>query len=817
MFKKLIALLILLSTPTLVFGVESYSGKSVEQIEVKVMNLPPGKSVDTHAIMSGLETKEGDPFSQTIFDRDLKQLSERYERVDPSIRVEDGKLIIVLRLWEKPYIQSIVWHGNKGLKTKKLQAELDIEPHTILDRTALSKGLTKVKDLYIKKSYYEVSLNYKVTPIKDSNEVRVDIYVKEGPNAKVGRIVFEGFSDEEKTQLRAMINSKSYNLFTSWITGTGIYHQEMLEHDRMTVINFLQNKGYADAHVTIQVKESEISDNRVWIVVKADRGEVYHFGDISFSGNKIYDQTKVEKRLIIKRGDIYSPDTLRAAVDQIKDLYGHEGYIETSVQYELSLDHSEPVYDVHFTIEESEQFRIGVIRVLGNTSTQSNVILNESQLVPGEVFDERKLKSTQGRLQAIGYFKSVNVYAVRSGDDQSLGSEYRDVIIEVEEGMTGNMSMFFGASSTDSIFGGLDISENNFSWHGLTNWWREGISSFRGGGQFFSMKFSIGKKDGSVDISWTDPYFCDSLWRVGFDLGYSQSRLQSADFLVAAYNLNLYGSHPISSYLSAGVTARVRDSRVNVKNRASPGAQKQQQNSGVVYGTGPYLSYDSTDHPIMPHRGLRSSVAFEGDGVHRRRKGKVFVQNADGVYVQQTLTPEEKGPSNIGFIKMNSLNSYYYPVWRKGTLKLKADFNFLQTFNGNPSNLPTNERYFLGGETTVRGYKPAIIGPSFKVFDTATGVLQEKDPEGGATAALFSAEYQQNIIKIVDLFAFFDAGAVSIKEYKVGKFRMSYGCGARLSVGGGRLPMMIGVGFPINPEDRDFDTQKFFFSMGGQF
>ena len=56
------------------------------------------------------------------------------------------------------------------------------------------------------------------------------------------------------------------------------------------------------------------------------------------------------------------------------------------------------------------------------------------------------------RLESMGYFKSVNVYAVKTPEDQELGENYRDVIIEVEETTTGSLSLFFGFSTIDDIF-----------------------------------------------------------------------------------------------------------------------------------------------------------------------------------------------------------------------------------------------------------------------------------------------------------------------------------------------------------------------------
>lgn len=791
-----------ISAPT---QMEVFDQKEVADINVKMMTPSSTDTFDPGLILSMLKTKEGDPFSQITFDQDLKKLSEDFERVDPSVFVDDGKVHIVIKLWEKPFIRNIKWEGNSKIPTKKLQKELGISPHTLFNRKEFNKAFNKVREYYVKKGYFEAQLRYKLIPKTSTNEVDIIIDINEGRSAHIGGIEFEGFSNEEKSDLVQMIVTKKYSLLTSWLTGNGIYEDEKVEQDKLTIVNYLQNHGYADAHVSITTKDDP-GEDKIILVIRANKGELYHFGDISFSGNAIFNDEEVEKAIHIENGEIYSPEKIRHASERVKELYGHKGYIETTVQYNQTLMQSSPIYDVHFKIEESAQFRIGVIRVLGNTTTNKKVILNESLLVPGEVFDQRKLRATQERLQNIGYFKSVNVYAVRNPDDKALGPEYRDVIIEVEEALTGNMSLFFGLSSTDSIFGGLDLTENNFNHKGLTKFWKEGFSALRGGGEFAQAKISVGAKQSNYQISWLTPYFNDTLWRVGFDVNYATSRVQSNDFKWDSWGFTLYSSYPISPYFSYGWSYRIRNSIIKVDGAAGTEAKRQQRNSGLVSGIANYFTYDSTDNPMKPHRGLRTSLEGEIAGVRRH----------------------DDNMRMFPFVKLSLTNSYYYPVWKKGTWKVRADGKFLATFGqGLPILLPTNERYYLGGESTVRGYQPAIIGPDFRQINNQGDILPRneweqtggddtRDPTGGASSVLLSTEYMQNIIAPIDAFVFFDAGSISLKEFNIDTFRMSTGVGLRVNVGN-RLPMTFGWGYPINPEDRSKDKQTFFFSMGGQF
>lgn len=772
---------------------EVYENKRVGKITVVVENAPKGATFSQERILSKLRTKAGDPFSQLTFDQDLKTLSEEYDRAVPTMETHQGEVYITIKLWQRPMIRSISWSGNTKVSTRKLQRELGIKAHTILNVEDFNKAFNKLKEFYVKKGYFDSHLSYKIVPHESTNEVDIEVSVEEGNAGHIRKICFNGFKKHEESKILELMTTKKYNFFTSWITGTGNYHEEALEHDKLVIVNYLQNEGYADARVNIQVKETE--EGRLEIYITADRGELFHFGEIEISGNELLSEEQIEKVMIIKEGSTFSPEKLRDSIQNIKDLYGKDGYIETDVHYTLHLERNEPVYDVDIKVNEGEQFKIGLIRVLGNSSTNKNVILRESLLVPGEVFDSRRLKVTQQRLEAMGYFKSVNVYPVKTPEDQELGENYRDVIIEVEETTTGSLSLFFGFSTVDDLFGGLDLAENNFDHRGFTKWWREGMSSFRGAGEYAHARAQIGKKQQSYTIAWMDPYFRDSLWRLGFDVNYSRSGLQSDDYHVKTYGGSIFTSYPLTAYWTYGAKLRLRRNITKGDaNKLDEKAIRELRNNGYVVGLSNSISYDSRDNAFKPHRGFHSIGEVEFAGVILEEK-----EGQD----KNTAYP---------FFKLNYLNTYYYPVWRKGTLKFRWDFRFLCPFGqGTPDNLPMSEKFFLGGETTVRGFKPYILGPH---FDKTSG-RESDDPTGGISAALLSIEYNQTIFRMLDLFTFFDGGSVSTDRFNIPDFRTSWGFGARIEIGN-RVPIMLGVGFPINPERKD-DVKNFFISMGGQF
>ena len=800
--RSAVLLSFLLATASVpLYSVELYEEKKISQIQVELESPDSSVSFDPKPILSKLKTKEGDDFSQFTFDNDLKSLSEEYDKVQPTLNVQDDQLIITIHLVPRPTIHQIEFAGNDKYSTSTLRKELDIKPYTVFNRQEFNKAFNKVKEFYLKKGYFESQLSYTVSPIANTNEVDITIDVKEGKSGNIKKIVFKGFSKKEQSDLSSTMYLKKYNFLTSWLTGTGKFRDEALEQDRMTIINYLHNEGYADAAVDIQILDDPES-NKIIVDITTTRGILYHFGQIHFEGNTLLSIDDLTKHSLIHEGDIFSPDKVRDTAQAIKDLYGQKGYIDASVQYETPLKEDAPIFNVDFMIDEGQQYKIGMIHVFGNHSTKNNVIMRESLLVPGETFDSRKLKATQQRLEGIGYFKSVNVYAVRTGDDIGLGDNYRDVYIEVEETTTGNVSLFMGFSSTDSINGGLDLTERNFNIAGIGQAFKGRISSLRGGGQFFHSKLTLGKKEENFLVSWMNPYVNDSLWRLGVELSQTYSELQSENVPIRTYGGSVFVNYPLTSYWTTGVRQRLRHTFNKMDTHPPKGTpestsfeeeKEKNQDRGFLSAFSTNLAYDSTNSALKPHKGWRSYLEGEIAGVGGR----------------------------FHFWKFSYLNAIYFPVTSQSTFKLRGEARFIVPYGSRSytKSVPYSERLFLGGEGTVRGYKPFILGPKIGFdYTNAKGETEHKvtdTPKGGLSSCLLSAEYNYELLRMLDLFVFFDAGSVAFQTWNIPTLRCSTGTGIRLEINKG-TPITIGYGIPLNAKSRH-ECQRFFFSMAGQF
>lgn len=761
-------------------------GAQIEQMQIDTIevigHIPDCNTFDPSSVTARIKTKQGDVFIQTVFDQDLKNLAKEFDRVEPSFEVVNQKLKLTLNVWTKPLIRSIVWNGNCKMETKRLQEELGISICSVFDRQTFNKAFHKLKAYYVKNGYFETDLSYSVEFDEATNEVDIQIQIEEGRSGRISELIFHGFTQDEVDEISELMVTKQYNLL-SFFTGEGNYNEEMMQHDQSQIINFLQNEGFADVIIDVVIVECAYRKNRIEIHITAWKGEPYTMGKITFEGNTLFCDDEIERCLLIREGGCFSPELIRETATRIERLYGRKGYIDSNVAYEPKLElECGNVYSVHFTIEEGEPYCIGMVKVYGNCTTQTNVILNETLLVPGEKFNTDKLKATEERLKNVGFFSNVNVYAVRTDGANCENGNFRDVNIEVEEKQTGKFGVFGGYSTAESLFAGVNITEKNFNTAGLCTRLCGKGGSLRGNGEFLSLNATVGQKSASYGLSWTKPYFMDSKWTVGFDIDKSYNRYISDDYDIKALGYTLRGTRELNQFMRYTLHYRIRHTNVSLSSDGFDNCELYEASRihGLISAAGVAFTYDSTDRFEMPSKGFRSVVEMEFAGIG----------------------------GDHSFLGLGYLNSYYIPVLENGVLKFRGDLRFLQPcFDTHFNSMPLDERLFLGGINTVRGFKDYKIGPTFG---------DSNDPKGGLSMQIFSIQYNHFINKRMIGFLFGDAGCLSTQTWKFGRLNTSIGFGAQVKLLESLPPVTLGLGFPLNHQKHS-QVKNFFINFGANF
>lgn len=779
MIKKLSIFLVLLFsfTPHL-FADDSLDEKPVKNIIIKLEDVPPHSKFQMETVENKLKTKVGERFSQTVFDYDLKSLSKEYDKVEPKIEVHHDEVYITLKIWLRPLITEISFSGDYHYRSSKLKKELGVQTQTLYNRQNFLQGIHKLREFYNKKGYFETEINYKIDKDPTLNHVKIDVIITEGRSGRINQIDFEGFTKEEISKIKEELHIGKFNPFVSWLNGKGIYHEEMVGYDQIKVLEFLRDEGYANAKVDVIVTEIE-KNNRIGILIKATKGDLFTINNVTFSGNKDYTDEIIKNKLLISQNEPYSPKKMQETANSISDFYGKKGYIDASISYEPHLIEGQNTYDVHFKIEEGAAYKVGLIKIIGNNRTFPKVILREAHLEPGNTFDTKMLEATRKRLENIGYYKHVNVYPSGTTSAHSIKAPIRDVNIQVQEASTGSLAMNVGFSTVDSVYGGIELTEKNFNLAGLADIPSRGIGALRGGGEYLKIQTSIGIKITDYSLAWAKPYFFDSLWTFGVNLDKNFSRVQSSSYSIESFTTTVNSFYPLNAFVNFNTFYRLRNTNLHASKDASQDILDQKKNNGIISSVGVGLQYETRNNFHRPTQGFNSELSVEYAGV-----------GGDFYYFNYSYN-----------------NALYIPVSRF-VFKTKANFNFIQPISKTKADqIPMGERFFSVTDISeVRGYKPFALGPLFP----------NGEPAGGITQVILSEEIMTNLIpKFIDIFAFVDAGALTAQPFQVNTLRVSVGAGARI-IAAANLPLMLGWGYPINPQRR-IDRQGFFLSLSGKF
>jgi outer membrane protein assembly factor BamA len=111
--------------------------------------------------------------------------------------------------------------------------------------------------------------------------------------------------------------------------------------------------------------------------------------------------------------------------------------------------------------------KVGQILIVGNDRTKMSVILDQVALYPGQLLSYPELRIAERNLAQMGIFKCSPDGAVRPTIEVTDGlggpdSEYKDVIIHVEEDDTGTASLKSGLNSEGEWVLHLVVEERNF-------------------------------------------------------------------------------------------------------------------------------------------------------------------------------------------------------------------------------------------------------------------------------------------------------------------------------------------------------------------
>lgn len=237
---------------------------------------------------------------------------------------------------------------------------------------------------------------------------------------------------------------------------------------------------------------------------------------VNFSGNTVYTSDQLQKLIFTKPGMIFNRTFFRNDIQRIKEKYQSDGYVMASVA-DVQVNGN----DINVVIVEP---KISQIVIQGNKLTKTYVVKRYLKIKEGDMFNSNKMRLTLNRLQGVGFFSDVNV-------NFEPGEKPEDVIVvfTVEEGRTGKLGFNIAYGTQSGFGGGLSYENTNIG----------------GRGYHLNVGFDLGDRE-EYWLSLEQPYMSGKVmaWKVGvYKRAWSDLDYYISNTKVFEYDRDKYGAY----------------------------------------------------------------------------------------------------------------------------------------------------------------------------------------------------------------------------------------------------------------------------------
>ncbi|MSU27724.1 MAG: outer membrane protein assembly factor BamA [Pedosphaera sp.] len=741
----------------------------VQQIAVR--HVGPAAASD-ELIRANIRVKVGDSLVKTSVDDDVRNLYNTGYFYNIRVAEErvDGGVRLIYVVQGKPLLTDVKFTGNTKFSAIKLQKEITSKIGQPLDERKLFTDAQKIQTRYQKAGYQRTKAEYKISINENAGRGTVTFEVTEAPKVKIVDIQFAGAAAFTEKELAKQLKTKE-KWFFSWLTGTDKFKDEQFEDDKERLAEFYRNKGYLDFEIKDVVLEYPQPD-RLVIKFQLFEGKPYKVGVVAVKGSSLFPSAELEKDIRMSSGKTFTPAGQRKDVETLRDFYGTKGFIDARINAVRTPNTETGNMDVTYQVEERDKSFVEKIEIKGNVKTKDKVLRRELAISPGETFDMVRVKLSKQRLENLNYFEKVDAQP-----EPTDVPNRKNLVVNVEEKNTGNMSLGAGFSSVESVVGFLEVSQGNFD---LFNppW-------FTGGGQKMRLKASYGSRRQDYLLSFVEPWLLDRKLAFGVDLYHRNTSFQSSLYDEVQSGMRLSLERALwTDFFRGNVSYTVEDVGIkNVDPAASPELESE-AGTQIVSKIGASITYDTRTGGMIPSGGHRVELATEFAG----------------------------GPfgGESDFYKMELRGSQYFPgFWQGQTWELLGRFGAVQGFSGDRVTL--FNRYFLGGPRSLRGYRFADVSPRDSL----------NEPFGGNTYWMGSVEYTIPLIERLRFAMFYDIGNVYSSSFSfnpnIAKGETMYqdnvGFGFRLNIPN-LGPLRLDYGIPITSDRNQNKSGRFNFDVG---
>jgi outer membrane protein insertion porin family len=686
----------------------------INSIEIKGL-----KRIDESALKSKIIQRPGEPISQEKTNDDIKNIFKMgyFDDVRAEIEPFEGGIKLVYLVKEKPTIAKIEFQGNTEFDDEKLKEKITLTSGAIADAVLIQDNANKLRVFYEEEGHW---LSHIVPAIKtiSPEEISITYMITEGPQVKIKKIHIEGNKAISANEIKKTAETKEWSIF-SFITSSGYYKKDRMDTDIERIKDLYFNNGYIKVVVGEQQIQLTEDKKGMSISVPVSEGDQYRIFSVEFSGNKVFGDDAIRKKITMLPDKAFSKETLRKDILAISDLYSESGHALITVTPDLIPDESKKTVRVILKIDEGEKYKIGRIEISGNVKTKDKVIRREVRFNEGDTFNSALIKRSYERINNLNFFENVELLP-KPRPEQKLV----DFDVKVKERPTGSFSVGGGYSSVEKLIGMFEVTQGNLF----------------GQGQLVKLRAELGSKTSYYDLTFKDPWFLDKPIIFSVNI-YKTSTSQFVEYDKKAMGFGISFGKKFGEYWSGNIAYNFENADItNVTEKASRIIQEQ-KGSRVTSSITPSLARDSRDNFLDPSRGSRNSLYITYAGLGGTNK----------------------------FFKSELDSAWHFPIGSTSVM-LRGRFGYAAGIG--KKELPLYERFYIGGIYSVRGLGFGGAGPK----DPATG-----DPIGGKEELIFNTEYIFPLISEIRLkgVVFFDAGNSYDSLNNFGHLRYTTGTGIR--------------------------------------
>lgn len=641
---------------------------------------------------------------------------------------------------------------------KQIDEVLNIKQGNLYDEAIVKEAAERIRMFYEVRGYFDTIVEYSTEPLTNSSGLQLNFEVNRGENIIIQNVNLSGAQKLDYGDVEPVIANKEKE-FMGWMWGRndGELRAYELSNDSARIADEYMKKGYLDVKVSPPFLKADMDTYTADLSYFIKEGERYKITSISID-NPVFDNEANEKKvkkLKSKVGKIANVEKIRADIESIQTDTANLGYAFARVYPDMQKNEYNQEVRIVFRVTPNEKVYIRNVIITGNSRTADRVVRRELYLTEGQLYHKTDLRESNYALRRTSYFDDVVVREERVDDTQL------DIIVEVKEASTGSISGGIGYGSTDGLLLNASLSDSNIFGSGL----RSVVSIDR------SETYLSGR------IGLTNPRLFDSHYSLGGSLYANEYDWNTYENKTRGFDITL--SRSFARYFSAGLTYNLETNNISwISYRLQ----------AIGYRTGrslkssvtPFIGFNNTDDYYLPRSGFIISTNLEVAGAGGDEK---FISSSSNFNWYQGLN------DLIGLDLIFRYKARFYKIWDTGYL-------------------PVNQRIFLGGIGSLRGYSSRTVSPK----------NEYGDEYGGTVAFANSAELSFPIINRVKLRGalFFDYGAIDEKVFLGKDSIQRYSAGIALEWITPMGPLQFVFAKPLNNKPGD-DTETFEFTMGTRF